>query len=79
MTKQAQGRELNKLLRYKEIKELYDEYDRLGVPTTTIHDKYIYPKYFISRGTLDNILCTPINKRLEEIKAAQPQQMQLDF
>lgn len=61
------GLKRNRLLRYKAIKEDYDHYRRLGVPTTVIWREHIYPKYFISRTTLYNILCTSIHKELAEL------------
>jgi len=69
------GLKRNRLLRYKAIKEDYDHYRRLGVPTTVIWRDHIYPKYFISRTTLYTILCTPINKELAEL----PTQNQLQL
>jgi hypothetical protein len=58
----------NKLLRYKLILECYLEHKTDDIPTTVVHRKYIYPKYFISRTTLYTILGTPVNKLLKELE-----------
>ncbi len=63
----------NKLLRYKLIKELYNETTKTHpyTPTTEILRRYIYPIYPISRTTLYEILCTPITTKLKEIEAIE--------
>lgn len=57
----------NTLLRYKAIQDEYLKFKTEDIPTTVIHRKYIYPKFFISRTTLYTILGTPINKKLKEL------------
>lgn len=74
---QRQGINLNKLLRYKNIKALYDVHKTEDIPDTVILRKYIYPVYPISRTTLWTILTTPINKELKELEAEK--QTKLDF
>ena len=63
----------NKLLRYKLIKELYNETMKMHpyTPTTEVLRRYIYPLYPISRTTLYEILCTPITTKLKEIEAIE--------
>lgn len=58
----------NVLLRYKAILEDYLKYKTEDIPLTVIHRKYIYPKYFISKQTLYNVLGTPVNKLLKELE-----------
>jgi len=65
------GIKTNKLLRYQAIKEEYNAHRRLGIPTAVIWREHIYPKYFISRTTLYNILCTSVNKELQEMHNEQ--------
>ncbi len=69
------GLKRNRLLRYKAIKDEYDQYAKMGVPTVVIWREHIYPKYFISRTTLYNILCTSINKELMDL----PENHQLEL
>lgn len=57
----------NTLLRYKAIQNEYLKYKTEDIPTTVIHRKYIYPKFFISRTTLYAVLGTPVNKLLKEM------------
>lgn len=64
---QSIGIQKNKLLRYKAILDEYQMHKTEDIPTTVIYRKYIYPKFFISRTTLYNILCTPVNKELREL------------
>ncbi len=66
-TNQSIGIQRNKLLRYKAILDEYQKHKTQDIPTTVIHRKYIFPKFFISRTTLYNILCTPVNKELKEL------------
>ncbi len=67
MNAQKRGIELNKLLRYKAIRDCYLQHKTDEIPTTVILRKYIYPRFFISRTTLYKVLETPINKRLKEL------------
>lgn len=60
----------NTLLRYKIIRDLYLEYKNPDVPDTVIFRKYIYPKFPISRSTLNTVLNTPIEKLLAENQTA---------
>lgn len=64
---QSIGIQKNKLLRYKAILDEFKTHKTEDIPTTVIYRKYIYPKFFISRTTLYNILCTPVNKELKEL------------
>ncbi len=66
------GVQRNKLLRYKLIKELYNETIKLHpyTPLTQIHKQYIYPVYPISRTTLYAVLCTSIAKELKELDSS---------
>ena len=57
----------NTLLRYKLIKDLYLEHKNEDIPDTVVLRKYIYPKYPISRTTLNTILSTPIEKELVKL------------
>jgi len=57
----------NKLLRYKDIRDVYLEFKTEYIPTTVVYRKYIYPRFHISRTTLYTVLSTPINKLLKEI------------
>ncbi|WP_260234306.1 hypothetical protein [Elizabethkingia miricola] len=59
----------NTLLRYKLIKDLYLEHKTEDIPDTKVLRRHIYPKYPISRSTLNTILSTPIEKQLAEINA----------
>lgn len=58
--------QLNTLLRYKLIKDLYLQHKTEDIPDTKVLRKYIFPLYPISRGTLNTILSTPIEKLLAE-------------
>lgn len=70
------GIQKNKLLRYRLIKELYMKHKTEDIPTTVVWKKYIYPVYPISRTTLYEVLCTPIERELkkieEQLKNKQP-------
>lgn len=83
MAKGAVNRELgvqrNKLLRYKLIKELYEQTvkDHPHTPTTKILSEYIYPVYPISRTTLYEVLCTPVTSELRRIEEAIQAQQRL--
>ncbi|ENG5660609.1 hypothetical protein FPG87_12460 [Flavobacterium psychrophilum] len=63
----TQGIQRNKLLRYRAVLETYLFYKTDDIPFTVVWRKYVYPKHFISKGTLYNIINTPINKQLKEI------------
>lgn len=63
---------INTLLRYKLIKELYDKHKTEDIPDTVVLRKYVRPVYPISRTTLHTVLTTPINKLL---KAAEERLM----
>jgi hypothetical protein len=67
--KRKLGVQKNKLLRYKAIKELYNEKrkEHPYTPTTKILENYIYPVFFISRTTLYEVLATPITNKLREL------------
>lgn len=77
--RQKQGIQKNKLLRYKQILELYQAKKTEDIPTTVIWRKYIYPQYFISRTTLYTILGTPVNRELQKILAIEAQQLSINF
>lgn len=64
------GVKKNKLLRYKAIKELYQEKIKQfpHTPLTQILKNYIYPVYPISRTTLYEVLSTSITRQLQEIE-----------
>lgn len=70
INKRKLGAKKNKLLRYKIIKELYNEAVRLHphTPTTKILSEYIFPLHPISRTTLYEILTTPIASELKAIE-----------
>lgn len=57
----------NTLLRYQRVKELYLQYKTEDIPDTVILRKYIFPVYPISRGTLNTILATPIEKEMKSL------------
>ena len=59
----------NTLLRYKNIRDLYLEHKTEDIPDTVVLRKYIFPKYPISRTTLNTILNCPIEKKLAEISS----------
>lgn len=71
------GIQRNKLLRYKLIKELYLKYKTEDIPTTVVWRKYICPVYPISRTTLYEVLCTPVNAELKKIEELESRQIQL--
>jgi hypothetical protein len=73
--KRAQGAQRNKLLRYRAILDTYLTHKTEDIPFTVVWRKYVYPKHFISKGTLYNIINTPINKQLKEIDS----QMSFNF
>ena len=59
--------QLNKLLRYRKIRDVYLTHKTEDIPDTVIHKKYIYPQFFISRRTLVEVLGTNIDKLLREL------------
>lgn len=69
------GIQKNKLLRYKLIKELYEETVKLHphTPVTKVLKIYIFPKYPISRTTLYEVLATPIIAELKKIEEQERQ------
>lgn len=71
------GIQKNKLLRYKVVLDYYNEVKTEDIPTTVIHRNYIYPKFFISRTTLYEILGTPVVKELKQIKAIEEAQLSM--
>lgn len=64
------GIQRNKLLRYRLIKDLYNQTikDHPYTPLTKIHEIYIFPIYPISRTTLYEILFTPVTTELQEVE-----------
>lgn len=75
--RQAHGTKKNKLLRYQEVLNYYNAVKIEDVPVTVTYRKYIYPKFFISRRTLYEILSTPVVKELKEIQAIEDQQLSM--
>ena len=69
MAKQLQR---NTLLRYRNIRDLYLQFKTEDIPDTVILRKYIFPKYPISRTTLNTILSTPIDKLLSDLSINNP-------
>ena len=57
----------NKYLRYKLTYDLYKKHKTEDIPDSVVLRKYINPIYPISRVTLDKILTTSINRKLQEI------------
>lgn len=64
------GKKRNKLLRYKIIKELYNNAvkEHPHTPLTKILSEYIRPFHPISRTTLYEILCTNVVAELNELE-----------
>lgn len=64
------GIQRNKLLRYKLIKDLYNQTikEHPYTPLTKIHEIYIFPIYPISRTTLYEVLTTSVITELSEIE-----------
>jgi hypothetical protein len=71
----AKGVQRNKLLRYQAAVETYLLHKTDDIPFTVVWRKYVYPKHFISKGTLYTALDTPITKKLKELDI----QIKLDF
>ena len=63
----------NTLLRYKIIRDIYLQHKTEDIPDTRVLKQYIYPKYPISRTTLNTILSTPIDKLLAELNSCEAQ------
>ncbi len=63
----------NTLLRYKIIRDIYLQHKTEDIPDTRLLKRYIYPKYPISRTTLNTILSTPIDKLLTELNSCEAQ------
>jgi hypothetical protein len=78
-TNQQLGARKNTLLRYKEIIKLFDEKrtENLYMPAEVIHQKFIYPRFFISRVTMYEAFRTPIERDLKEINKIEQSQLQL--
>ena len=57
----------NRYLRYKLIYDLYKKHKTEDIPDSVVLRKYVNPIYPISRVTLDKILTTSINGKLQEI------------
>lgn len=77
INKRSLGIQKNKLLRYKLIKELYNEHKTEDIPTTVVWRKYICPVYPISRQTLYQVLTTPIISELRKIEELENTQLNL--
>lgn len=74
---QALGRQKNKLLRYRDVLDVYLKHKEYDTPDTVIWRKHIYPRFHISRRTLYTILATPVRKELKKIKAIEDSQLKL--
>lgn len=68
LNKKNKNNQRNKLMRYKAILDTYLEHKTPDITLTTVYRNYIFPKYFISKGTLYIILNTPISKQLKELE-----------
>lgn len=75
--RQQQGLQKNKLLRYKDILDLYNEKKTDDIPVSVVWRKYIYPRFHISRVTLYTILDTPVVRELKKIEAVEQQQLSM--
>lgn len=76
-TAQTLGIQKNKLLRYQLVLDYWATLNTEDIPVTKLHSKYVYPKFFISRVTLYEILGTPVAKQLKEIQRIEQQQLSL--
>ncbi len=65
----------NLLLRYRAVLAELNKYNCVDIPITVIWRKYIYPKFYISRQTLYNIINTDVEKELQKI---EEQEMQIN-
>lgn len=63
----AKNIQINTLIRYKNIRDLYIKHKTEDIPDTVILRKYIYPIYPISRTTLNTVLNTPIERELNKL------------
>lgn len=54
----------NQLLRYKAVMDEFNRHDFRYIPISVIWREFIYPKFFISRGTLYKILSIDIDNEL---------------
>lgn len=77
LTAQSLGIQKNKLNRYKLILDYWATLNTEDIHVTVLHKKYIYPKFFISRATLYEVLRTPVTKELKEIERIEQQQFSL--
>ena len=75
--KQKAGILRNKLLRYQDVIDLYNEKKTEDIPTVVVWRKWIYPKFHISRTTLYTILETPVVRELKKIKEQEDNQLKL--
>lgn len=76
-TPKSLGTQKNKLLRYKDVLDVYLEKKEYDIPDTVIWRKYIYPKFHISRRTLYTILATPVKRELKKIQEIKEQQLNI--
>ena len=60
-----QGYQRNQLLRYKAVMDEFNRHDYRYMPISVIWREFIYPKFFISRGTLYKILSIDIDTELQ--------------
>ena len=79
MSKQSRklGITKNKLLRYKDVLDLYNEKKTDDISVMVVWRKWIYPKFHISRTTLYTILETPVQRELNKIKEQEDNQLKL--
>ena len=68
LNKKNKNNQRNKLMRYKLILDTYLDHKTPDITLTTVWRNYIYPKYFVSKGTLYIILNTPVSKLLKELE-----------
>lgn len=73
----AKGQQKSKLLRYKNILQVYTEHKTEDIPDTVILRKHIFPIYPISYRTLVTILGTPVEKQLKEIAEIESKQLSM--
>ena len=60
-----QGYQRNQLLRYKAVMDEFNRHDYRYMPISVIWREVIYPKFFISRGTLYKILSIDVDNELQ--------------
>lgn len=77
--RRKQGALKNKLLRYQVVIDYYFvvKAENKYITIVDLHKDFIYPKFYISRVTLYNILATPITKQLKEIELIEKNQLNL--